>query len=73
MASVMPHHCTQVLIEPESVSPIPTILPKTTRLRRPRAAVQSGDLEAYGALRDDNVRWGGADETPETCVSGVIR
>jgi ketosteroid isomerase-like protein len=36
---------------------------------RLRAAMESQDLEAYGALLDDNVRWGPADETPETCHS----
>lgn len=32
-----------------------------------RAAIASWDLQAYAALLDENVRWGGADETPETC------
>jgi hypothetical protein len=32
-----------------------------------RAAIESEDMEAYGALLDENVRWGPADETPETC------
>lgn len=34
---------------------------------RLRAALESGDLDAFGALLDDNVRWGGAEETPQTC------
>ena len=36
---------------------------------RLRVAVESQDLEAYGALLDDNVRWGPEEETPETCHS----
>ena len=36
---------------------------------RLRAAIESADLEAYAALLDQNVRWGPADETPETCHS----
>ena len=36
---------------------------------RLRAAVESQDLEAYGALLDEHVRWGPAEETPETCHS----
>jgi uncharacterized glyoxalase superfamily protein PhnB/ketosteroid isomerase-like protein len=35
--------------------------------RRVRAAFESRDLAAYGALLDDNVRWGGETDTPETC------
>ncbi len=34
---------------------------------RLRAAFDSADLAAFGALLDDNVRWGGEDDTPETC------
>lgn len=34
---------------------------------RLRVALESGDLDAYGALLADDVRWGGPDETPETC------
>lgn len=33
------------------------------------AAFASRDLAAYGALLDPNVRWGGAEDTPETCHS----
>jgi len=36
---------------------------------RLRAAFESADLEAYGTLLDENVRWGPAEETPETCHS----
>jgi ketosteroid isomerase-like protein len=36
---------------------------------RLRAAMESQDLEAYGALLDENVRWGPPEETPETCHS----
>ena len=34
---------------------------------RLRAALEAGDLDGFGALLDDNVRWGGAEDTPETC------
>ena len=34
---------------------------------RLRAAFASRELAAFGALLDPNVRWGGAEETPETC------
>ena len=34
---------------------------------RLRAAFASRDVAAFGALLDPNVRWGGAEETPETC------
>src|ERR671932_741772 len=34
---------------------------------RLRAALEAGDLDAFGALLDDNVRWGGEEETPQTC------
>jgi uncharacterized glyoxalase superfamily protein PhnB len=34
---------------------------------RVRDALEPLDLDALGALLDDNVRWGGEDETPETC------
>jgi ketosteroid isomerase-like protein/catechol 2,3-dioxygenase-like lactoylglutathione lyase family enzyme len=34
---------------------------------RLRAALEAGDLDAFGALLDDNVRWGGQEDTPETC------
>lgn len=34
---------------------------------RLRPALDSGDPAAYADLLDDNVRWGGAEETPETC------
>jgi predicted enzyme related to lactoylglutathione lyase len=36
---------------------------------RLRAAIESEDMQAYGALLDQNVRWGPADETPEACHS----
>lgn len=34
---------------------------------RLRAALTSADLEAYASLLDEAVRWGPAEETPETC------
>jgi hypothetical protein len=34
-----------------------------------RVALESGNLTAYGAVLDDNVRWGGEEDTPETCHS----
>ena len=34
---------------------------------RLRAAMESQDLDGYGALLHDNVRWGPAEETPQTC------
>jgi glyoxalase/bleomycin resistance protein/dioxygenase superfamily protein len=34
---------------------------------RLRTAIQSGDIAAFGAVLDDNVRWGGEADTPETC------
>jgi ketosteroid isomerase-like protein len=34
---------------------------------RLRAVLEAGDLSAFGALLDDNVRWGGPEDTPETC------
>jgi hypothetical protein len=34
---------------------------------RLRAAVASNDLAAYGALLDEHVRWGGEEDTPDTC------
>lgn len=34
---------------------------------RLRAALECQDLAAYGEILDENVRWGAADETPETC------
>ena len=34
---------------------------------RLRAALESADLEALGAMLDDHVRWGGEEDTPETC------
>jgi hypothetical protein len=36
---------------------------------RLRAAFESSDLAAFGAVLDDAVRWGGEEETPETCHS----
>ena len=36
---------------------------------QPRDAFESGNLTAYGVVLDDNVRWGGEEETPETCQS----
>jgi hypothetical protein len=36
---------------------------------RVRAALESGDLAAFGSVLDDNVRWGGETDTPETCHS----
>jgi ketosteroid isomerase-like protein/uncharacterized glyoxalase superfamily protein PhnB len=32
-----------------------------------RTAIGSRDLAAFGAMLDENVRWGGEEETPETC------
>lgn len=32
-----------------------------------RAALESGELDAFGALLADDVRWGGSEETAETC------
>ena len=37
--------------------------------RRLRAALDSGQLDAFGALLADNVRWGGEEDTPDTCHS----
>jgi ketosteroid isomerase-like protein/uncharacterized glyoxalase superfamily protein PhnB len=34
-----------------------------------RAAFESRDLAALGAVLDDDVRWGGEEDTPETCRS----
>jgi ketosteroid isomerase-like protein/catechol 2,3-dioxygenase-like lactoylglutathione lyase family enzyme len=34
---------------------------------RLRAALEASDLDALEALLDDNVRWGGEEDTPETC------
>jgi catechol 2,3-dioxygenase-like lactoylglutathione lyase family enzyme/ketosteroid isomerase-like protein len=34
---------------------------------RLRAALQAGDLAAFGDMLDENVRWGGETDTPETC------
>jgi ketosteroid isomerase-like protein len=34
---------------------------------RVRAALESGDLAAFGALLDSEVRWGPETDTPETC------
>jgi ketosteroid isomerase-like protein len=34
-----------------------------------RTAFAAGDVAALGALLDDNVRWGGPEETPQTCHS----
>jgi len=34
---------------------------------RLRTAIQSGDVAAFGDVLDDNVRWGGEVDTPETC------
>jgi hypothetical protein len=31
-----------------------------------RVAPESRDLTAYGTVLDDNVRWGGDEDTPET-------
>jgi len=39
----------------------------TAAAARLRAALESGDLDALGALLDEHVRWGGEEETPETC------
>src|SRR5579859_6871228 len=36
---------------------------------RLRAALGARDLDAYASLLDDNVRWGGEEETPDTCHS----
>jgi hypothetical protein len=34
---------------------------------RLRPAFESADVAAFGEVLDENVRWGGEDETPETC------
>jgi hypothetical protein len=34
-----------------------------------RSAYESRDLNAFAALLDERVRWGGAEDTPETCHS----
>ena len=34
-----------------------------------QAAIESGDLDAYGALLADDVRWGGEQDTPDACHS----
>ena len=36
---------------------------------RSRAALEARDLSALGALLDQDVRWGGPEDTPETCHS----
>jgi ketosteroid isomerase-like protein len=36
---------------------------------RLRAALDSGDLARLGPFLDENVRWDGTEETPETCHS----
>ena len=37
--------------------------------RQLQAAMESGDLDAYGALLADDVRWGGEQDTPDACHS----
>src|SRR5215471_9043755 len=34
-----------------------------------RAALESGELDAYGKLLADDVRWGGPEDTPDVCHS----